>query len=565
MTNSHHYHRMGQKVGILTNESKAFLGIETSNDITVIQGGPDAYVGMIGLGVITPGKLALITGSSHLHLAISSSKKHSSGVWGCYEGTLPGGLSFAEGGQTSTGSVLQWSRKLFDSSLSLTLKDLDDEASVVPIGSEGVLALDTFQGSRTPVTNPFARGALFGLTLAHKRGNVFRAFLESICYGTRACFDALKKAGMDAKEIYIAGGATRSNLFLAMHADVCNLPVKVGNFDNSPLLGCAILAAVGSGYFEGPNQLEQAVDRFVTIVKEIHPNPTNVIMYNKFYELYRKGVLLVKDLSFELVKSNSDERGSSSSTRGKSELPSKREAIVAPSILSADYGYLAEEARLCKLASSKYLHIDMCDGGKEAQRSLTVGVDTVAAISKKCPDLKLDVHVVVSDPKYFINKLAKAGAYRVIFQFEQYIGNIEEAIHFATNVRDDKMRCAVCIKPETPVTVLDPLLKAKYKDGSYLIEMVDILAVGPGLSNQVFDSKVLEKVQYLYNNYPDLAHIAVDGGINDATSKLAAEAGANLLIAGTYVFGRNRSVEEGYLCLSDKIESLMTNLLSHGK
>ena len=368
---------------------------------------------------------------------------------------------------------------------------------------------------------------------------------------------------MDAKEIYIAGGATRSELFLSMHADVCNLPVKVGNFDNSPLLGCAILAAVGSGYFEGPNQLEQAVDRFVTIVKEVQPNPVNVIKYNKFYELYRKAILLVKDLTLELVNSNNDESASDSSTGGSyHELPSKREAIIAPSILSADYGYIAEEAQLCKLANAKYLHIDMCDGGADCQRSLTVGVETIAAISKKCPDLKLDVHVVVNDSKYFIDKLAAAGAYRVIFQLEQ-IGSTEEAIEFASLVRDNNMRCAVCIKPETPVTALDPLLRAKYKDDSYLIEMVDVLAVGCGLSNQVFDLKVLEKVKYLHQNYKDLAHIAVDGGINEDTSKRSAEAGANLLIAGSYIFGKSRSVEEGYLCLSKKIDTLMNNLINH--
>ena len=561
---------MGKPLGFITEEAKNHLGLGgTKNDITVVQGGPDAYVGMIGLGVTNPGKLALITGSSHLQLAVTSSKKHADGIWGSYQGSLPLNLSFAEGGQSSTGSVLQWIRRLVDTSLSLTLKDLDEEAGKIPIGSEGLIALDSFQGSRTPITNPYARGAIIGLTLSHKRGNVFRAFLEAICYGTRACFDALKNAGFDAEEIYIAGGATRSDLFLQMHADVCNLPVKVGDFDNSPLLGCAILASVGCGYFQGDNQLDQAVNRFVKIVKEVQPLPENVKRYNKFYSIYRKAISAVKDISLELVKSNNDhdndhDDGNSNNDIHDNLLSSKREAIIEPSILSADYGYLAEDAMHCENANAKYLHIDMCDGGKECQRSLTIGPATIAAIHKKVPTMKLDVHVVVNDSIYFIESLAKVGTHRIIFQYEQ-MDNVDKAIEFATLVRDSGMKCGVCIKPQTPVSDIELLLQSNYKDDTMLIEMVDILAVGPGLANQKFDVSVLSKIQYLYQTYPHLVHIAVDGGINEETAKLSAAAGANLLIAGSFVFGYDRKHQDGHSPLAKNINKLMNTLMKYGK
>jgi sugar (pentulose or hexulose) kinase len=67
----------------------------------------------------------------------------------------------------------------------LTYSQLDSEASLIPVGSEGILAIETFQGSRTPVTDPLARGALLGLTLGHTRGHLWRALLEGVCFGTR--------------------------------------------------------------------------------------------------------------------------------------------------------------------------------------------------------------------------------------------------------------------------------------------------------------------------------------------------------------------------------------------
>ena len=201
---------MGELVGGLTADAAGRLHLLAGTP--VFQGGPDAYVGMIGLGASEPRKMALITGSSHLHLCVSDSVHHGDGFWGSYTDAPLAGLSFAEGGQSSTGSLLQWARRLFGGASSLA--ELDDEAARVPIGSEGVLALETFQGSRTPITDPLYRGALVGLSLFHTRGHVWRALLESICLGTRACVEALSAAGLGADELYVGGGAVRSELFI---------------------------------------------------------------------------------------------------------------------------------------------------------------------------------------------------------------------------------------------------------------------------------------------------------------------------------------------------------------
>merc|ERR1712091_48400 len=92
---------------------------------------------------------------------------------------------------------------------------------------EGCAALETFQGSRTPETDPKARGALYGLTLKHGRGHVWRALLEATALGTRASVDALTQGSEAKQDLALSGGATRSKLWLQMHADACGRDVVV--------------------------------------------------------------------------------------------------------------------------------------------------------------------------------------------------------------------------------------------------------------------------------------------------------------------------------------------------
>jgi ribulose kinase len=131
----------------------------------VVQGGSDAFIGVIGLGVTKPGEMALITGSSHLHIGIADRVVHKPGVWGTYmDGVYPG-KPIIEGGQTSTGSVIAWFKRHFAEHTSW--ETLNAGAAAVPPGAEGLLVLDHFQGNRTPYTDALSRGAITGLTLKH--------------------------------------------------------------------------------------------------------------------------------------------------------------------------------------------------------------------------------------------------------------------------------------------------------------------------------------------------------------------------------------------------------------
>ncbi|MEO1688637.1 MAG: FGGY-family carbohydrate kinase, partial [Pseudomonadota bacterium] len=234
----------GAPLGGLTGAASAHLGLPAG--LPVIQGGADAFIGMIGLGVSEPGELALITGSSHLVLGIAEAKTHRPGMWGAYADAVYPGKYVVEGGQTSTGSVLAWFKRHF--AADTPWDDLNDAAAAIPPGAEGLLSLDHFQGNRTPFTDPHSRGALVGLSLAHTPGHVFRALVEGVCLGTRLTVDQFGDAFRPSR-IVVAGGATNSPLWLSIHASTLGAPIERTEAPEAPLLGCAILAAHGAGRF----------------------------------------------------------------------------------------------------------------------------------------------------------------------------------------------------------------------------------------------------------------------------------------------------------------------------
>lgn len=598
---------MGDYVGSLTNTAATHLGL--CEGISVIQGGPDAYVGMIGLGCVEAGQLALITGSSHLHLCVGRERRYAAGVWGAYNGAPLPGLCFAEGGQSSTGSVMRWARRLLSGTDNdpVSYRKLDDEASKVAIGSAGIIGLETFQGSRTPVTDPLARGALIGLSLAHDRSHIWRALMESVCMGTRAALEAMYAAGYGtgAREILVSGGATRTPLWLQMHADVTGLEVVVGRSDNSPLLGAAILAAVGAGMFAS---VKEAAGSMVVLSDRVRPNPVAKLQYDKLFQVYKRLSPAIREVVHGIhslnnptspatdtvsgptdttadmitskvtaVASSYSNGATKPSTRhpatksdNKSTAPSVitlksgRQGFIVPSLLAADAAALGQELQTCLSAGSTWVHLDICDGGELCQKQLTFGPQTVAALHRLCPQALLDAHVVSADPASLVIPLAKAGVSRFTFQWES-LDCPESALILAKSIRQEGLHCGVSISPYTHISVLSNLLEQRWLDGTLLIDLVDVLAVLPGVGGQSFNTTVLEKVSELYTLYPLLKNIAVDGGIKQETARLAACAGANVLIAGSSCFGNNRSVKDGEDIIKRRISILRDALIDVGR
>ncbi len=272
--------RLGEVIGELTSEAAEHLGLPVG--IPVVQGGADAQIGMIGLGVVKPGSLALITGSSHLQLGLSEKPFHGEGIWGTYADALIPGLYTVEGGQTSTGSVINWLKNLFGEN---DYSSLNRDAQDIPPGSEGLIVQDHFQGNRTPYTDPRSRGAVHGISLKHSRAHIFRASIEGVAFGSELIFESMRKNGFQPENIVISGGATRSKLWLQIHADVSNVPITLTKNPDAPLLGCAILSAVGAGFYR---DIPSAVETMVEIESIVEPSTECHEAYKPFFESYKK-------------------------------------------------------------------------------------------------------------------------------------------------------------------------------------------------------------------------------------------------------------------------------------
>lgn len=269
----------GEVIGNLTAAAASELGLTTRTK--VVQGGADALIGMIGLGVAKPGQLAMITGSSHLQFGVTEAPLYARGVWGAYADIVYPDRYIVEGGQTSTGSIINWFKRLLGS---IDFDDMNAKASLLPPGSEGLIVQDHFQGNRTPFTDANSRGAFVGLTLAHEPHHMFRAIIEGICFGTRTILDGFKDGGYTSTEITVGGGATASKLWMQIHADTSGVPVRIPQSTDAPSMGSAILAAHGAGHF---SSIDEGIDAMVKAGELIEPDPKAMAAYEDIYQQYR--------------------------------------------------------------------------------------------------------------------------------------------------------------------------------------------------------------------------------------------------------------------------------------
>jgi FGGY-family pentulose kinase len=286
---------LGGLVGGLAPEAAEAFGLPAGTPVA--QGGADAFIAMIGLGVVRPGSLAFVTGSSHLHLGLTDRRFHADGLWGTYADAVIPGLTVLEGGQTSTGSIINWLRRMLPEDVA-DYKNLNQKAAALPPGSEGLMVLEHFQGNRTPHTDANSRGVMMGLTLRHGPEHIFRAVMEGIAFGTELIFKTMRNAGFEPQHVVIAGGATRSDLFMQIHADVSGIPIHLTEVGDAPALGSAILAAVGAGDFP---DIPTAADAMVRPSRSIEPTAANHERYRELFTIYERLYPQLTDLMHEQV------------------------------------------------------------------------------------------------------------------------------------------------------------------------------------------------------------------------------------------------------------------------
>jgi ribulose kinase len=290
---------LGTVAGELSREAAEELGLKAGTPVA--EGGVDAYVGALGLGVVEPGKMALITGSSHVMIGQTESPIHDPGFWGAYTDAMIPGQYTVEAGQASTGSIVAWFKNQFAGDAAAEARErgvdtydvLTELARDIPIGSDGLVVLDYFQGNRSPYTDPLARGMMWGLTLSHTPGHVFRAIIEGICYGTENILRTMRGQDFEPKLNVVSGGPAKSDLWMQMHADVSNVPISFTEVSDGPALGSAMLAAVGAGIYP---DIPSAAEKMVHTADTIEPDAGRHEEYKFYVDRYLESYPQMKEL-----------------------------------------------------------------------------------------------------------------------------------------------------------------------------------------------------------------------------------------------------------------------------
>ena len=279
----------GAVIGQLTPQAAASTGLPAG--LPVVQGLMDSYAAALAADVYQPGRVAVSIGSSSSYIALSGRLAPDPRLLGPVPEALGPGTIVQQGGQTSAAAVAEgFSRQLAPG---VPLAALDAEAAAVTPGADGLWAVDTWQGCRTPHRTRAARGMWGGLTLAHTRAHLFRATLESVAFGGRAVLETLEGAGADSRELVVTGGATRSSLWMQIHADVLGRPLLRLDADQPVTLGAAMCAAVGTGAYPS---LAVAAAAMSATSRGWLPDPERQQAYQPLYASYLHRLASVSSL-----------------------------------------------------------------------------------------------------------------------------------------------------------------------------------------------------------------------------------------------------------------------------
>ncbi len=283
-------HESAEAVGVLTEEAAQETGLAPGT--TVAAGGADNACGALGMGVTSPGRVAVSVGSSGTVLSPTVEPHPDPGMrlhLFCH--ALPG-TWYLMGVMLSAGLSLRWFRdelgeperteaaRLGGDAYDLLVKT----ASGAPAGCEGLLFLPYLSGERTPHADPLARGVIFGLDLTKRRSHVIRSVLEGVTYGLKDSLGLMSELGVPLASVVSGGGGSRSAFWRQMQADVFEVPVTAAATSDTAMLGAALLASVAAGVHRS---VEQACSEWVKSGETLEPDPSTFEAYRGSYRLFR--------------------------------------------------------------------------------------------------------------------------------------------------------------------------------------------------------------------------------------------------------------------------------------
>ena len=289
---------VGEPVGHLDASVAEELGLDPQ--VTVATGGIDAHVSLLATGRVERGQVAISAGTSVAHIVQNDVPVFAKALWGPYPDALMQGMWLIEGGQVSAGSILRW--------LTSTMLKLDEkgvrkliaEASDVSPGSGGLLALDFWMGNRTPYRDPQLRGAIFGLTLAHRPAELYRSCVEAIAYGTRNVLQSFEDAGVPVDTLTVSGGIRHNPLWVQITADVLGRSFGLVRAGNLATRGAAICGAVAARRY---GSLREAAAAMAVDAATVEPEASSIDRYESGFALYGDAIRDATDTLHKLAGS----------------------------------------------------------------------------------------------------------------------------------------------------------------------------------------------------------------------------------------------------------------------
>ena len=288
-------------VGEVTAEAAKETGL--AEGTPVVAGTTDAAAEAISAGVADFGDMMLMFGSSIFFIMKTAELVETEHFWSA--NFLEEGTFAFLGGMSTGGSLTTWFREQFaqfevekeKEGGEKAYAELAKLASASPIGSKGLVALPYFEGERTPLHDPKAKGMLFGLSLKHTKGDVYRAILEGVAFGIRHNVEVMSEEGVQPKRILAVGGGTKNPLWLQIVADVCNIELTVPEQQIGASYGDAFLAGTGIGLFKSLSEIKQ----WVKTKGIVRPNPETRKLYEVNYQVFRQLYTSTKPLMHRLA------------------------------------------------------------------------------------------------------------------------------------------------------------------------------------------------------------------------------------------------------------------------
>ena len=285
--------------GTVTQEASKLTGLAVGTPVTT--GTADASAEAFSVGVLTPGDMMIMYGSSIFIIHVVPKLTVDDRLWaGPY---LFKGTYSVAAGMSCAGTLTHW----FKDNMALDIEKVCEEnganvygemaklAEGIGPGSDGLIVLPYFSGERTPINDPRAKGMIFGLNLMHTRAHVYKALFEGVGYGINQHFNIFKNIGMETKKVMAVGGGTKNPVWMQAVSDISGKTQHVAEIETGAAYGDALIAALATGHYSSPED----VAAHIKLKKDIIPNAETKAVYDDCQSRYDRLYLQTKDIMSE--------------------------------------------------------------------------------------------------------------------------------------------------------------------------------------------------------------------------------------------------------------------------